>query len=205
MTTRYDNGLIYKLVCKDPSITEIYVGSCCNFTRRKYEHKSVCNNEKSKEYNLYKNQFIRDNGGWNNWDMIEIKKYPCKSKRELELEERNQLEILGASLNKNKPSRSQKEYNKDNKEKITEQIKDWRENHKEKILEYQKEYYENNKEKVAEYHKEYYENNKDKLAEQRSQKFNCECGKVYTHGSKKRHEKSKKHLLHISKEKIFVL
>ena len=155
MTTRYNNGLIYKIVCKDPSIKEIYVGSCCNFTRRKCEHKSICNNPNTKAYNHYKYQFIRDNGGWNNWDMIEIKKYPCETKRELELEERNNLELLGGSLNKSIPTRSQPEYQQTNKEKI---------------------------------------------AERQNQKVNCECGGKYTIKHIKKHEKTKKHLLHISKK-----
>jgi hypothetical protein len=43
--------------------------------RRKWQHKNACNNETYKNYyfNVYK--FIRDNGGWDNWDMIEIERF----------------------------------------------------------------------------------------------------------------------------------
>ena len=68
----YNNIIIYKLCCKDPLITDIYIGSTTNFTKRKAAHKSNCNNENCKEYKFYVYEFIRDNGNWTNWDMIEI-------------------------------------------------------------------------------------------------------------------------------------
>ena len=39
---------IYKLCCKNPEITNIYVGSTKNFTRRKHQHKNNCINENAK-------------------------------------------------------------------------------------------------------------------------------------------------------------
>ena len=71
----YNNGFIYKLCCKDVNIKEIYVGSSTNYKQRKQSHKSDCTNENSKRYNSCAYQFIRDNGGWDNWSMIEIIKY----------------------------------------------------------------------------------------------------------------------------------
>jgi predicted GIY-YIG superfamily endonuclease len=73
----YNNSIIYKLCCKDPEITEIYVGSTTNFYRRKQKHKSTCNNSNDKGYNLNIYQFIRDNGGWENWQMVEVERYKC--------------------------------------------------------------------------------------------------------------------------------
>ena len=80
----YSNAVIYKISCRDKSITEIYIGSTTNFTKRKHEHKSICNNINTKDYNNQKYIFIRENGGWNNWEMIEIEKVQCHSKRDLE-------------------------------------------------------------------------------------------------------------------------
>ena len=82
-TARYQNGCVYKIVCRDPEVTDCYVGSCCNFTRRKCNHKSSCHNVNNKTYNLKVYTFIREHGGWENWEMIQLKHYPCNSKREL--------------------------------------------------------------------------------------------------------------------------
>jgi hypothetical protein len=78
----YSNTIIYKLCCKDLSITDIYVGHTTDMRKRKWGHKSNCNNEKIKNYNLNVYQFIRNNGGWDNWEMIEIEKYPCNDRNE---------------------------------------------------------------------------------------------------------------------------
>eukprot|EP01080_Neovahlkampfia_damariscottae_P013297 gene13297-12127_t len=40
-----NTGYIYKLCCKDPNVTEFYVGSTKNIRRRKCQHKYSCNNE----------------------------------------------------------------------------------------------------------------------------------------------------------------
>ena len=119
-TSRYQNGSIYKLCCKDSTITDCYVGSTCAFRNRKYNHKTCCNNEKTKGYNFNVYKFIRENGGWENWQMIELLKYPCETKRELELKEREYLELLGGTLNKQTPTRSSKEYYEANKEELLE-------------------------------------------------------------------------------------
>ena len=86
--TKYDQSIIYKLRCKDTNITEIYVGSTTNFKHRKYCHKSRCNSVTLKGYNLKVYKFIRDNGGFENWCMIEIEKYNAIDKRDLEKRER---------------------------------------------------------------------------------------------------------------------
>ena len=84
----YSKSLIYKLCCKDPLIEDIYIGSTTNMKVRKGQHKTHCNNKNDKRYNQNKYQFIRENGGFDNWDMIMIEEYSCNSKRELEKRER---------------------------------------------------------------------------------------------------------------------
>ena len=71
----YSKTIIYKICCNDLNVKEIYVGSTCNFIKRKSKHKDSCNNIKSKQYNYKLYQFIRDNQGWENFSMIEIEKY----------------------------------------------------------------------------------------------------------------------------------
>ena len=53
----YNNSMIYKLCCKDLSITDVYVGSTTNFTRRKTQHRHNSNSSpkyKEYDYKVYK-------------------------------------------------------------------------------------------------------------------------------------------------------
>ena len=69
----------------------VYVGHTTSFNKRKGKHKSNCNNEKSRQHNYKIYQMIREHGGWNAFQMIEIEKYPCKDKQEAE---RREYEIV---------------------------------------------------------------------------------------------------------------
>jgi hypothetical protein len=172
----YSKAIVYKLCCKDTNITEIYIGSTCNFSRRKSEHKSFCNNEKNKAYNLKVYQFIRDNGGFGFWDMIQVEAYPeCANKRELEQYERYHIEELKPALNCLIPTRTDKEWRCDNKEIISEKYKEW---------------YCDNKEIISEKYKKWYCDNKDKINE----KIVCDCGSEITKRYLSTHKKTKKHL-----------
>ena len=100
--TDYSKTIIYKLVKNDDLENEnIYVGSTTDFTSRKYAHKNCCNNENSKQHHLKVYKIIRSNGGWSEWSMIEIEKYPCNDKREAETRERYWYEFYNAKLNSN--------------------------------------------------------------------------------------------------------
>ena len=131
----YSKSIIYKIVCKNPEIKDCYVGSTTNYDKRKWNHKYDCNNEKSKNYNYNIYKFIRDNGNWENFDMIIIEKFKCNDKLELHQRERYWLENLKASLNSKIPTRTDKEYREDNKDKINEYNKEYRDNNKQKIAE----------------------------------------------------------------------
>ena len=78
----YSTTVIYKITCKDPNITDKYVGHTVDFVRRRKEHKYNVFNEKSiyRDIKLYK--FIRDNGGWDNWKMEVVAFYECSNLRE---------------------------------------------------------------------------------------------------------------------------
>ena len=193
-SNKFSNGIIYKIVSKDINITECYIGSTINFKERKRKHITHCNNENSIKYNYKLYKFIRDNGGFNNFEIIEIKKYPSTSKRELELEEQKQYEIYGGELNSQYPTRTRKEYLIDNKEKIKEYYQENKEKYNEKF----KKYYVDNKEKLKEQMKEYYLNNLEKIKEKNNKKIKCECGGRYTRINKARHNKTKKHLKYLS-------
>jgi len=171
----YSKGIVYKLCCKDVQIKEIYIGSTTNFRRRKNDHKTNCNNEKNKKYNLKVYQFIRDNGGFDNWTMVQIEEYDCSNKRELGQYERFQIEQLKPSLNCYIPTRTHKERYCDNKEILGERMKEYRKQNNERISERMKEYRKQNKEKLSE-------------------KIVCECGSEVTKHYLSTHKKTKKHL-----------
>ena len=189
-TMNYSNTILYKIVCNDLLIKDIYVGHTTNFIKRKSQHKKDCSNEKSKSYNIFVYKIIRDNGGWENWCMIEIEKYNCNDVNEARSRERYWIEFLHSNLNKQIPNRTATEYRIENKEQINKYSKEYRIENKEQLADKHKEYYQENKEKIAEYRIE----NKEKIAEYRSQKIDCECGSCYTKGNKSQHLKTKKHL-----------
>ena len=63
--------VFYKIVCEDcPDY--VYVGSTVNFTKRKSNHKSACNDETNHHYQQRLYKHIRENGGWGAWQMVVI-------------------------------------------------------------------------------------------------------------------------------------
>lgn len=179
----YSKTIIYKLVHKDDLNDEnIYVGHTTDFTKRKYSHKKACYNPNDKEYNLKKNQFIRGNGGWDAWCMIEVEKYPCNDINEATARERFWKRELNATLNSCEPNRSKKEWYQDNKEKISERDKQYQQDYRDKISEYQ-----------VRYQAKYRQDNKDKITEKSKQKVKCDiCGCEVSRNNLPKHKKSKK-------------
>ena len=162
----YQKACIYEIVCKDVNITQRYVGSTTNLIQRRGAHKTNCNNEKGKNYSMYVYQFIRENGGFEKWDVVLIEQViDCQDKQNLHKRERYYIEEKKAELNKQIPLRTLKEYRKENKDKLTKQKKEYRENNKDEIAKRWKIYTEKNKDKIAEQKKEYYEENKEKTIE----------------------------------------
>ena len=197
----YSNIIIYKLCCKDILITDIYIGHTKNFTQRKNSHKICCSNETNKNYNRCVYKFIRENGGWENWSMIQIEEHNCKNKREAESIEQYWIEKLGAKLNSNnpyamckeEPQKYKKNWYEENKEEILQKTKENYQENKEYKLEYQKQYAEEHKEDIKDYQKEYREINKEKLAEQK---------KEYRESHKEEASKANKEWREANKEKV---
>jgi hypothetical protein len=94
---------MYKIVCKNPNILGTYIGSTSCFNKRKTDHKCNTINANNKKYNYKIYQFIRDNGGWDNFDMIQIEAYPCNNKIECLTRERELIELEQFCINSNKP------------------------------------------------------------------------------------------------------
>jgi hypothetical protein len=173
----YSQTIIYKLCCKDPSINEIYIGHTTNFIQRKNNHKICCNDPNNQNYNRYVYKFIRENGGWENWSIIQIEQHKCKNKREAESVEQYCIEKYKAKLNSNKPyamcSEQPQLYKKiwyeEKKDYILQKAKEHYQENKEQKIEYQKQYAEENKEQIKSYQEEYREKNKEKLSEQKKE------------------------------------
>jgi len=177
----YSNSIIYKLVCNDTNITDIYIGSTTCFARRKNQHKTNCNSVNNENYNRKVYQFIRDNGGFQNWDMIQIEQVECKTKRDLESKERHWIETLKSTLNKIIPTRTKKEWINANKDELKEYKKEWHQNNKDKLKESRKEYFKN-----------YRDTNKDEI----NKKVICDCGKSSRISNIIRHKQSKPHIFY---------
>jgi hypothetical protein len=198
----YSNTVIYKIVCNDPNVKELYVGSTTDFKKRKYLHKSTCNNINDKAFNIKLYQTIRNNGGWENWDMIEIEKYPCNDGNEAHARERKHYDELNSSLNMIKPQITQTEklaYCK-------QYSKQYRHDNHEKQLEYCRQYYRqyrhDNYEKQLEYIKQYNIKHCEKINEYQKLKHNCECGGKFTTSNKSNHETSIMHKTYINKQNV---
>ena len=94
-------GVIYKIYCKDTDISDCYIGSTKNLYNRKRTHKYK---SKIDNFKLYK--FIRENGGYNNFDYQILEEIYIG---DLKQYERKYIENLKPSLNSDIPGRSQKE------------------------------------------------------------------------------------------------
>ncbi len=132
MKPKYCNSVVYKIVCLDPKVKDLYVGSTTNLTWRKFGHKNACTNPRNPKYNMYLYGFIRDNGGFENWQFVVVRRYKnIETKEQLLKKERKYMERLNATLNKVVPLQTPKEYY---------QV------HKVEYLEYKKQYRKDNPE-----------------------------------------------------------
>jgi len=167
----YSKTLIYKIQhqTKDELL---YVGSTTHFGNRKVRHKCTCYDANNNKYNYKLYTTIRSNGGWDAFNMVIVKPFPCENKRQVEAEEDKVMREMKASLNMKKAfttpeerREQKKDYQYKNKEKIKEQHKEYEEKNKEKIKERKKEYYDENRDKILERCKEYQYKNTDKIRE----------------------------------------
>jgi len=208
----FSKALIYKIEHNENKEL-IYVGSTTNFTKRKNAHKTCYNNVNCKNHNLKVYQMIRENGGWESFQMLVIKMFPCKDKNEARAEEERCRIEIRANMNDKKAFQTKEErlhYLKQRRIENFELNKKYREENQERIKETKRQYQIKNSERLAQkakewreahssleeteaitkYKKEWHEKNKEKIRAKNSQKITCECGVVYTLCNKARHYKS---------------
>lgn len=211
----YKNTVIYKIIPKDTNLNYCYVGSTVCLQIRTNHHKSVCNNTNSNRHNLLLYKTIRENGGWENWEVIKIIDYPCETEIEAKQKEQEYIKELSANLNmlrafrteeekqeqikkdnrtKEQINEKSKKYYHNNKEICNEKSKDYYNNNKEYFEQKRKEYYELHKEELAEKKKIYREQNKDKIRQKEFEQVICICGSSYIKKGESRHFRTAKHI-----------
>ena len=184
----YTKTIIYKLVHKDDLYDEnIYTGHTTDMRHRKNSHKTKCTNPDSDKYHLKVYQYIRENGGWDTWLMIEIEKYPCKDVHEARARERVIQTEMKAKLNSDIAGRTRKEWVKDNCDKLSEYTKQYNIDNREKIAEQRKQYHIDNRMMICEKTRNYNKHNKDKIAEKKKQRHEANKDVI---NEKRRNEKA---------------
>ena len=104
MTTfskNYAKSVIYKIVCKDLTIKDIFVDSTSNLSAKITTHKHWARNP---DHQLVSDRLMYSTvaaaGGFNNWECILIEAYPCSNPHELRARVRYWIEHLEANLNR---------------------------------------------------------------------------------------------------------
>lgn len=183
----YSKSIIYKLQCKDPQVSEIYIGATTNFTSRKCKHKKACINENREKYNYYVYRFIRAHGNWENWEMIVVEKVNARDKRHLNQIESKYIRELKAKLNSIIPQDIEAGLE------MKEWHKQYYKNNHERLSEYFKKYRKNNNEQIRKKWKEMYKKNREIISEKTKVKVKCHCGSQVRKSDISKHRKTKKH------------
>ena len=185
----YQNAKIYMLESKEGGIR--YYGSTTRTLKKRLQgHKKDKKRYEEGKTNHYTTSFkILE---YEDCEISLVEDYSCNSKKELEIRERWYIEN-NECVNKQIPTRTDKEWREENKDKIKEYFKKRYEGNKENILEYMKERYEKNKDEILQKNKERYEKNKDEINEKRKEKITCPCGSVVRKSDIREHERTTKH------------
>ena len=101
--------MIYKIESDDIHVRDVYVGSTTDFVRRKNFHKKNCSDTESSNYNSKIHKFIRENGGWDHFEMVLVAKTPCDDKSEALSLEKHYSKQLNATLNNKRNTKIEEE------------------------------------------------------------------------------------------------
>lgn len=208
-------GQVYKLVCTDVTVKELYVGSTESLRNRRRVHKTACNTPHNHNYNMIVYQYIRAHGGFENWDFVVLETIEFKEKHELHARERYWIETLESSLNAQVPTQTKKEYYEANKEAIAAQQKEYYVDNADAIKERVKSYQANNSEKVREWKAKHaltdgskqkqaarYQANSQAIKAKQAELITCQCGLAHTRGHSSRHIKSATHIAALAAKQI---
>ena len=155
--------VVYKWICKDSEILQSYIGSTGGFPERKRHHKLNLEHEQNRHYHYKHYQFIREHGGWDNWEFVFLETFEEISTADLLLREKYWIKTTKYVLNIRVPARSSAEL------------------------------YQDKREEKIEYQKKYRLENFDKIKTRKDERFQCECGSNIRRDEKGAHFKTKKH------------
>ncbi len=193
----YSKCAFYRLVCRDITVTECYVGHTTNIVDRRYKHKSSCTNEKAKGYNLSVYQFIRRMGGWDNWQLLVIEQLAVFDDVAARLRERHWCEHYKATLNSNVPYRTREErvaYFSKYRAEHVEEAAVYRANNADKIKIKNTVYHAAHREERIKRTAAYGKAHEAHLKEQ----HDCPCKGKYTTSGKSRHFKTALHCAYLA-------
>jgi hypothetical protein len=190
----FSQSTIYQIRCIE-SRKVIYIGSTTDFRKRGSRHKYICKTESDAKYHLPVYIYIRENGGWDAYEVIPVEHLVLNNSVELRIAEQREMDRHAGLQNVHYAKRSDAEYRVDNKDKIAEQKKQYYIDNRADIAEYQAQYAAANKDKKVERDKRYRADNREKI----NAKVTCECGCVVAKCSLLRHTKTKKHNILIDK------
>jgi hypothetical protein len=156
------NTHIYKIFCLDKNINDFYIGSTSNINRRKREHKCRSFYKNSRLYRT-----IRNNGGWENWNVEILESLICNNKIEKLRKEKEYIKNLKPSLNIVIPLRTKQEY------------------------------YNDNRTNIIDTQKNYYNNNRNNILKKQKKKFFCECGCITDKAHIATHRNTHKHTFNL--------
>ena len=161
----YQDAKIYKLINTEGTLC--YIGSTTQkLSLRKAHHHGDYRRLKNNK-GTYLSSFEIYEDDEHDCKIILLEAYPCDSKEELGKRERYYIESTEC-VNKNRPTRTKKEWRIDNKDII------------------------------KKYSKEYRSINKERIDKRETDYVDCECGSKYPRYRKCRHFRSKKHIKYMS-------
>lgn len=100
---------IYKLFHKNFLIhPKFYIGSTCNYEKRKNDHRFNTKNNKTKKFNYKLYRYIRKHGGIDNFDFFVLNIHEYTSNIETRKLEQSYIDLFQPQLNKNRALRKQK-------------------------------------------------------------------------------------------------
>lgn len=173
-TTDYSQSCVYGFMKEE---IMYYVGSTYDLSHRYSSHKSNCNNENGDKYNYRIYKFMRENGGFESFEIVKIREYPeCKTEKELKTYERNYYDLYEPGLNRYKPQLTEDELKNLREQKNETQRNNYAQN-PEKYNIRTKKYREENAESVKAYRDKYREENAEKLRLSRAE--NTEKNRIY--------------------------
>lgn len=97
--TQTPRQVIYTIKCKNQEVRPFYIGSTINPKKRKKHHKEYTLYEKTIHYDYPVYKYIREHGGWSNWEFKEVKTYYGVDTKELRRLEQEYIDLNGGVQN----------------------------------------------------------------------------------------------------------